>query len=307
MKDFQVKFRPNSYCIEPEFDIQIDFKHSDKALPISYSGVLKYDEIVFARLYESSLQPSRETYISSVNGPIEAFEYYSRSFVAPLSKIALTKLEELRSKNTKGDLKFKIDFSVEFIEPTFSAHTPTQGVSKNFAQLGNAYSLLKHKIQTKSETVTIYSSDWIHDFCPAFGTGKFHVFEFPIPDITIRPTDALSLALIQALKSLQEMEDSRNKGDWKRIILESRPVWELIKDNADVERLLINCNYDNDTIYAFKNLIQSFFTFASKFAHLVGHPRQGSPLMPHKEVSKEDAEMMYAMAISTVNMVVKKQ
>jgi hypothetical protein len=150
--------------------------------------------------------------------------------------------------------------------------------------------------------VNISSSEWLHDFAKVFGLGKYQILEIPIPGISPNQTE-LGKRVNSAIHSLTEMEKAKMAGDWETVLKESRPVWELIRNRDDIASLLKDDDLNGDTVKAFNTAIDSLFNFSSKFIHRESLTKE---LMTVNKARKEDAELIYAIAVSIINLLAKK-
>lgn len=225
-----------------------------------------------------------------------------RFFVAPISRHALSKMDESRITNPKGDLKLNLHIQFVFLESSFSGIRKKGGSDSFTLATLTEGALLRNTTRDLDYDYIIPSSEWIHDFAPKFEQTKYQVFEIPIPFALDGKTD-LSSRLNAAIGSLQEMERAKIVGDWQSVIKESRPVWELIRNRQEIDDVISNSEFNNDTITSFKKMIDSLFDFSSKFIH---REARNKTLMPLNNVSKEDAELIFNLGVSVVNLIAKK-
>lgn len=302
MKIEKVEVKPFGLSFEPEFHITIEYlvKETSK-LPIRFNGYLFLDRFRFAFLHEYEFNHGRIDLLTSTSSTRNSEKRDKRFFVAPITRQALSKLEEKRNIDPKGDLKFNLHINFIFLEPTFDE--VTQNIQQGQISLPTTSnnSLFRITNSELNEEIKISSSDWLHDFSSVFQRGKFQVFELPIPN-GLTDSSELSKRLNAAIVSLQEMEDARNEGDWSKVVKESRPVWELIRNKDEIKESLRNDDIHEVTIVSFGRLIDSLFDFSSKFVH---RESQNNEVMTNK-ASKEDADLIYAISVSLLNLITKK-
>jgi len=138
---------------------------------------------VSARLYSednkllSVSQPFVDEPVQSNNQQIGIANVYlsddisspSEEIVAPyklvfqLSKEALDHIEEVRKTNAKKDATLKFILSIDFMEILMKKNYPL-------------FALKQFKIK---QSHTIPSSDWINDFVPLLGLGRYFIVEIP--------------------------------------------------------------------------------------------------------------------------------
>lgn len=152
-------------------------------------------------------------------------------------------------------------------------------------------------------TITIAAAEWLHDFEAAFLSTQYIVVELPIPPAVIgdQPTEARVKAAIEAAKKAQTRYA---RGEWGDVIEDLRPVWELLRDEAQLKTLLQSDGYTEDAIKAFNDSIQGQFKLASKFLHRT--EQKSAALTARIEASWEDAVMCYTFAMGLLNLVTRK-
>lgn len=259
------------------------------------------DRFRFAFLYEYEFNHGRNDLLTSTTSTKNLEKKDKRVFVAPISRHALDKLEEKRNRDPKGDLKFNLHVNFIFLEPTFNEVTQKNQQGQISLPTTSNSSLFRITNSDLDEEIKISSSDWLHDFSPVFQRGRFQVFELPIPTGLIGSSE-LSKRLNAAIVSLQDMEAARNEGDWSKVIKESRPVWELIRNKDEIRESLKKDGIHEATVVSFGKLVDSLFDFSSKFIH---RESRESEVMMNK-ANKEDAELIYAVSVSLLNLITKK-
>ncbi|MHB1664267.1 MAG: hypothetical protein ACYCT7_03250 [bacterium] len=150
--------------------------------------------------------------------------------------------------------------------------------------------------------ITIPSSDWIHDFCPAFNIGKFFVFEYLMPNYT-EGSDSFEERLNKAINAIKDMESKMIAGEWTDVIEDSRPIFELLKNQGEIKNLFIEDGFTDEAYNNLNNSLQSLFDFSSKFHHSVSQTKK---VMPKIKASKEDAYLIYTISMTIVNLISKK-
>lgn len=154
--------------------------------------------------------------------------------------------------------------------------------------------------------VTISESDWINDYCPLFGIGKFFTVEFPV----FNEIESLNISkeiLDRLTDSLKKMENNFILGDWNRVIELSRPFTELLKEekqNKNIFDLFIKDGYTEDSASDLKECFKNLFNFSSKFIHSTNRSKES--LNPEINALEEDAYMIYTISIAFLNLISKK-
>ena len=307
MEITKVTIHPNNKTLEPEFLISVNYsyKGSPKLL-VKCKCFLFLSGTRIAILHDYSARGGNCDYLTSIgSGKGETWKD-SVAFLAPITRAALNKIEESRDAH-KGDVFLNVQMEFTCIESSF-------GILRNPAIKNKAgevcaipslrdEALFKFQTYFDNEGVTIESSRWIKEFCPVFESTRYQVFELPIPQIT-GGSGILHERIDDAIKSLAEMEKARNNSDWHAVIKESRLIWELIHDKAEIETLLQSENYNAQTLESFHKLVSSLWDFGSKFNHKI--PKGGGSPMKRNHPAKEDAELIYAIAFSLVNLISRK-
>ena len=101
------------------------------------------------------------------------------------------------------------------------------------------------------------------------------------------------------------MKTNLINGEWKTLIKNSRPIWELTRNEKEIKSILIESGYNLEAYKAFNNSIKNLFEYASQFIH---EYKKGSSteLLDEINVSKEDAYMIYTNSISIVYLILRK-
>jgi len=119
--------------------------------------------------------------------------------------------------------------------------------------------------------------DWIHDYCPVFQIGKFAVFEYLLPEYT-EGTGSIEERLNVSINSIQKMENNIIKGEWNKVIEDSRAVWELLRNEDEIKDLLTRDGYSPEAVEDLNGSIKKLFNFSSKFHH---KEDRGNRIMPY--------------------------
>lgn len=303
MKIEKIEINPMGNSLEPEFHISVEYSHRESCImPLRFNGYLFLDTLRIGFLTEYEFNYGRSDNFSSMNFSRNTETRDKRLFVGPISRLALNKLEEKRSKDPKGDLKFRLHIQFVFLESLFVGVKGSQTQNQVVLASLTDNSLFKSVTYDLNHEVVISSSEWLHNFSKVFERSRYQVFEIPIPD-SLGDTSDLSQRLNAAIVSLKEMEEAKLSGDWETVLKESRPVWELVRNKQEIIDILKQDEFNDDTIKAFNALVESLFNFSSKFIHRESRSKE---LMIINKARKEDAELIYAMAISLVNLLTKK-
>jgi hypothetical protein len=259
------------------------------------------------------------------------------SLIATLSSKALDYIDNLRNKDTKSDVKLKLLLRTRILKSNaviaplhsraFGEVGPplrerleawggealvTYGYKRDYApEVGNLWAIsgsndavfLTIADWEQEIPVTIYSSNWIHDFAPQLGMGRFVLAELAIPTpIPIKGKH--SKRVDKAFEALKKMEKEVREGEWTEAIEKSRPVAELLREEDLVKSLLTKHGYHEDAANSLITAIKGLFEYGSKFLHKVA--RDGTTIPPVTKAEKEDAYLTYTVSTALVNLLTQK-
>lgn len=266
----------------------------------------------------------------AANGESMGEAQVSLQVVLSLSPKQVDYLEGLRSQHRKGDVVLPCEIEAQFlVSKTVNAHLHV--TEERASPGGNAVTYRNHSgrdlfapryadmwvlsgdngrvfMETHTiqhqQTVTIGSGDWLHDYAARWGGTRYVVVELPQPEILVSPvTPNITQRVNTAIEAAKRAAENVTKGEWSDVIEDLRPVWELIRNDADIASLLQRDGYPQDAIAAFNESIKQQFTFASKFMHRLD---QGQQIRPEIRASKEDAWLCYTFAMAVLNLVTRK-
>src|SRR5437870_186378 len=103
---------------------------------------------------------------------------YPRKVVllVPLSEQHLDYIESLRDKDAKGDVTFVLHLNARCLATKVQT-TPDKNAELRPMLVARNGEFISESIVQATPNVTIRSSDWVHDFAPALGIGRFIVME----------------------------------------------------------------------------------------------------------------------------------
>ena len=258
------------------------------------------------------------------------------SLIATLSQKALDYLDSLRDKNTKGDVNLKLLLRTRILKSNaviapLHSRTPaeigpplrerlesmggealvTYGYKRDYSpEAGNLWVISGSNepvflIITDMEQeipVTIYASNWIHDFAPQLGLGRFVLAKLAIP-APVSVKGKHSKRIDKAFEALQKMEKEIREGEWTEAIEKSRPVAELLREEDLVKSVLVKHGYHEEVANSFMATINGLFEYSSKFLHKVAKDRT---IPPEIKAEKEDAYLTYTVSTALVNLLTQK-
>lgn len=325
-----------STAVTPTLKITALLRHEAAELPIMVDGGLYTESgLLLAPLHAEPRRTPSQQYLMAGGSDTSRQEVrHPLAFWASLSPRHLDVIEDLREKNRKGDVVLKATLSVQYQrlktelvdlgERIRHVEEPKRASGKRSSAADVAAGFLlaqetgpKHTGPTVLSTTswvveqtwhpqeigaTIPGSDWVNDFSPALGRGRFLVLEVPDPSARELPVELRE----RFSKAAQSIIDARAKllaGDWTEVCEELRPLYELLRKWPELETL-IGSEYAPEAATEFSNAIRSLFEFSSKFVHTVS--RDGKTLNPTERAQKEDAHLLYAVSASTLNLIARK-
>ncbi len=101
-------------------------------------------------------------------------------FRASFSQRHLDLIETTRALQAKGDVFFTVNFGVQYLEHGLSSRALAARETP-VAEVPDQTKFLQLKFWTWNTWFKISGSDWIHEYSPALGLGKFMVVEIPGP------------------------------------------------------------------------------------------------------------------------------
>lgn len=322
----KIEIKPATESINPEFIFDINcVLDRNREIPIEISGhVLSEHNKKLANIYQIFLFENQQIDLSASEDRYNRENKTSFKLTAPLNQRILDHIETLRTTNSKSDVILNIEIFVKLLVPNIILSNMilgkknSDGIQQVFYNYnpefstrqinmwilsGNSGPEFIRTINKKfTNIVTISSSDWIHDYCPVFQIGKFAVFEYLLPEYT-EGTGSIEERLNESINSIQKMENNIIKGEWNEVIENSRAVWELLRNQEEIEDLLIRDGYSEQAFENLNKSIKELFNFSSKFHH---KEDRGKRIMPEIKASKEDAYLIYSLSMNLVNLISKK-
>lgn len=332
-----------SETLHPSLDIVISIRYRESSnIPISILGIVRSeDNRVLGHIFEVPSKNAHQLHL-------KAFHYseqrnnqdsiLSKTFRLVLDQKALDHLETLRDKNKKGDVLIQLDLNISWLTSqvevggysTEQLSIPEQG--KNTVKLVDFIKLdsqnynphqghLRMLIEQQSNSLltlsdgtftikhTIHGSDWINDFSPQLGIGKFLVMEIPEILNVNEPKDDLEKRLHTATQRLKDIGELLRKGEWDDVAEDCRGIYEDLRKNFEsefesaVKNLLRDTNGISDKgISAFNELIKNIGIYSHEFHHVRDQEGKVKQITTHKE----DAYALYVSLVGLINMLTMK-
>ncbi len=335
--------KPGSNFVEPaiEFPLKLSYNNFESLLGIE-GTLLAGDGKILAGLAEKVESRSLEIGEIGTRGShhdkgLEREKPLDISLVALLSKGALDHISNVRDKNPKKDVVFKLQLRLrtlhskaltsplhlvapaeigppirELLETTRRGSLVTYQYERDYsAPQGNLWLIsgdnapifLQIRDVSQEIPVEIAASDWLHDFALQLGMGRFAIVELVLPSL-VAAGEGFAEKLNEAIKALPKMEAKFNDGEWNEVIEKSRPIFELLTKSKDTVKSLImeEQGYSEEAATALTAAVGSLFDYGSKF---VKKTKKGE-LLPKINAEKEDAYLIYSLSISLVNLLTQK-
>jgi hypothetical protein len=297
--------------VNPSFQISITIYYSESKIPLSLEGeVLSSDNTHLANFCSTSSMPQQTQDINLFDNSYRnsSNQSYNSEVIVNLSKEALDHIGKMREENENKDVELRINFKIKFLISNVlishrflrgDNHVPAEDM--NILSCNNGKSFLKLKTDNFCDSYKITASDWINNYAPKLGLGKYIILEIPEPDI-------LEEEKFKELISTKDIvKHHLDQGNWNDAIINSRRVFELLDKDEDLIKSLKNsfknqC-FSDGAIYSFFSGIKELFNFTSKFIHSSDLDK-GFQRCP--TAYKEDAYMVYAIISNLLNMISKK-
>ena len=333
--------KPLKDSLNPGIEFTLEyFIHDRSKMPIYITGFLRSadNKTIISFINEYNFPQAVKNFeLQAINDSSHDQQpnSYSIKVFAFLNNKALNYIQEQRELNNKGDVILNLEINMRAIYT--KTHISRMSL-ENEQSSGLKSSLLKVMYQNDGKDfrptnrtdmwilsgdngrtfleirdentilpVTIPSSDWINDYCPLFGIGKFFTVEFPVFN-KIEFSNISKEILDKLIDSLKKMEDNFISGDWNRVIELSRPFTELLKEekqNQNIFDLLIKDGYTKDSVSDLNECFKNLFNFSSKFIHATDRSKEKN-INPEINASKEDAYMVYTISMAFLNLISKK-
>lgn len=271
--------------------------------------------------------PGNSERIGSSNNSIQ--------MVGTLDSLAIEHIESVRQINVKKDAVFIVKLSATTLDPrlqimnnVYISHLRNPSINfPAFAEREVPYDKqvtlvvapggnMDYKLYSSGEIrLTIPASDWIHDYQRQLGLGKHVIIESSLPDLesTDLPKNVneekktLAERLQKSYEILVNMQNELNKGEWGNVVEESVKLFELVKkDNAGVIKKLMSesTGLALDKVQSLTEALDKLYGFAAELHHPVD--RENKKVKQPFLGEKEDAQMIYFISLSLVNMLSKK-
>ncbi|NJD77277.1 MAG: hypothetical protein FIB08_09315 [Candidatus Methanoperedens sp.] len=335
MRIDKINVMPVQNSINPELLFEIEFfVRRDFEIPVDITGsVLSDENRKIANIYGLMHMPNQTFELAAEHRRRrEGEEKRVIKLIASLNQKVLDYIETLRIKDRKGDVNLTLDIFIKLVVPntmispltiakinlgrdelehqnkSLVAYEHSGEVTPSYNNMwilsGDGSPIFIKIIDYNFKNqIVIRSSDWIHDYCPIYQTGRFSVFEYLLPDY-IEGSGSIEERLNESINAIKKMEESLIRGDWNGVIEDSRVVWELLRNQDEIKDLLKRDGYTEPAFDDLNECLKKLFEFSSKFIHRLDKEKKKT--MPEIRASKEDAYLIYAVSMNIINLISKK-
>lgn len=176
--------------------------------------------------------------------------------------------------------------------------------SPRLLALGTNANLFETEVEEAKLPFEISASDWVQRYAPAFGIGRYLLFEYPLPNAP-QPNAPFSERLAEAVTTLNQMQAHMTAGDWTLVVREARSVAELLRrEEGALKELMEQDGLPPEAASDLTASLRHLFQYASKFSHRLD--RSGQKVLPQLKASKEDAQLAFALTSGVVNIITSK-
>ncbi len=336
--------KPTLDFVEPAIEFPLTISYDDFRSMLSLEGLLLDKEGKILSKLSESVESRKEpvgkiaAYGTTHDRELKKEKEHIISLIALLSKGALNHIDDVRDKNPRRDVVFKLRLrvrtlvsraSISHLHGISSAETKPPPLSELLESKGIDFLIgYKHEsdysaprtnlwlISGNSEPifleirdefqeipVEIAASDWVQDFAPQLGLGRFVIAELPLPSPVV-VGEEFAEWLNEAIKALPEMEEKVKECEWNEVIEKSRPVSELLRHEGMINSILSKHGYTEEAASSLLNAIKGLYDYSSKFIHRVD--KDGRTILPEIKAEKEDAYLIHSLSTSLVNLLTQK-
>jgi len=301
--------RVNNNSIIPELEFDVNIKTWSKNFILQFiNGILK--TIDNKKIAEIQLISEKQRNSNQTNNYLQLTNYKEDKsnnqennyfyFSALLTQKSIDYIEELRQKDPKKDVHFRMELS--FYQTTVKQDNyekPTSG--------------LNCELKTMSNTFIIPASNWIAEFTEYLGIGKYLLLELNMPKNENIQIDEWKTPIERAYESLLRTENYIKQGEWYEAIKNSREVFEHFKFNyknqeenkvrEQLRNLFKDVNLTDEGFSELFTSIRNIYSYISSFIH---EKNDKGEYIPKPIANKEDAYFIYTMSLNLTNLIAKK-
>jgi hypothetical protein len=311
-------------AVGPTLKFRVEVKSRDtQAVPVAIAGGLFVPSDTFvAPAFEWADQDRTEaSFRAIVLGAAERNNRHETwwNLAVRLTRAELDHIESIRDKDPKKDVHLDLKVAVRMLASTAApwlmgeveakvqpgvrlvATATAPNACRVLMEGGNQNSFLQFLTRTCDVRHRIPAGDWVHEFAPKLGFGNFVVVE--VPEVVVSGSD-YGERMANAFAAAQKAKQSLQAGEWEDVCQDLRKVWELLRDDQDLRRILKTDGYHDDAATSLCSALNGLFQLASKFDHALAKDK--ATVLPELHAKKEDAYLAYASAVSILNLIARK-
>ncbi len=322
-----ISTRSDVLSVEPAlvFDVKFSLQRG-KDVPIGYSLAVRTEDkrlLGVATPTATPLPSGTESLPVDAAGANDNRVTWAVQAVLPLTPRLLDHLDDIRAKNRKQDVVLHCEIGADWLtskcvvtplvpDPqraiTYAAEKASATFHSQYSDLwvlsgDGGRTFMERGRSVSGQVVTIRGSDWVHDYLAGWKQTRFVVVELPEAEILANPLNVAE-RVNAAIASIKKAAANVERGEWNDVLEDLRPVWELLRNDADIQGMLKRDGYTDEAVSAFNESVKQQFALASKFVHRTDPT--GRKVSPEIRANKEDAMMCYSFALSLVNLISRK-
>ncbi len=242
---------------------------------------------------------------------------YIVKFILPLNKELLDYIDNIRQKNSRKNVILNVKINLIFLNFGLLLYRNADKNVKDILPVNNhdlmmlicnSDSCFEQNSIEENLQLTIKSSDWVQEFAPVLGLGNFLVMELPIINqeevkISSDTFSDLCKKINDASGKLNNIKSLLIKGEWNRVVEDSRQIWESLQKSGDTiipQLISTTTGIDKDKSKQIKEAIDRIYGYASDLHHSVDSDNNIKLVYTG---DKSDAYMMYTLLVSFVNLI----
>lgn len=242
---------------------------------------------------------------------------FTVKFILTLNKELLDYIDNIRQKNSKKDVILNIKINLIFLKFDLFLYRNADKNVKDILPVNNSNLMMlicnsdscfeQNSIEENLQ-LPIKSSDWVQEFAPVLGLGNFLVMEIPILNqeevkISSDGFNDLCKKINDASGKLNNIKSLLIKGEWNRVVEDSRQIWEFLQKSGDTiipQLISETTGISNDKSKQIKEAIDKIYGYACELHHSIDNKHDIKPVYTG---DKSDAYMMYTLLVSFVNLI----
>jgi hypothetical protein len=234
---------------------------------------------------------------------------------AQLSHRDIDHIESQRAKDRRGDVVFTVRLRVSTLVsaaeswladtvPSQNGLSPIvhtkQSTGKAIVREDPQKGFLLERTIAFDKQYKVPGTNWVHDFAPRLGLGRFAVIEVPV----LSSPTGLGERMGKAAAAADEAEKALRSGEWDDACRDLRGVWEAFRDFDFIKEVATKDGYTDEAAKLLNDAFKNLFALASKFGHVLDKDRK--TVLPELHAKREDAYAFYLLARSALDLIARK-